>query len=170
MELQELQFEISNPLEQRIFDVFSLFDFNEEKLVNKKDVGTILRFLGCVPPEQDIQEIIRDTEYEKEYGTIHVFHFVRHIQKLIRQQKMKPKSPEILMKAMRTLNPSSGISIPKKLFFEKIKSSDDGEPFSEDELQDMVKLMADPNSKVIKYIEVVKRLKVKILRENFERL
>eukprot|EP01083_Nonionella_stella_P145573 456442_1 len=42
----------------RIQNAFSLFDLSGRNVINKRDIGTVIRYLGYFPSEQDIKQFI----------------------------------------------------------------------------------------------------------------
>lgn len=161
----ENQIKISNPLEQRIFDIFSMFEVNEEKLVYAEDVGEILRFLGCVPTEKDIESIIKETETEKGSRECEVQSFIQVVQKMIKEGKMKPNSPGKLMKAFLTLNPENLEFITKEKLREIFAKT--GESFSEQELELMFASVVDLRTGKIDYLGYLMQLMVRNLLGSF---
>jgi Ca2+-binding EF-hand superfamily protein len=155
----ENQIKISNPLEQRIFDVFSMFEINEEKLVYGEDVGELLRFLGCVPMEKDIEAIIKESETEKGSRECEAQNFVLVVERMIKEGRMKPCSPGKLMKAFITVNPENLEFVTREDLAEIMMKN--GETFSEDELNLMIDSSVDPRSGNIDYLKYVMQLMVR---------
>lgn len=79
--------QISNELEKRISDAFCIFDHLGDKSIDVREVGTVLRFLGCVPTEQEINEIITATEAEDSSGEVHLTKFLPHVTQLLSEHK-----------------------------------------------------------------------------------
>lgn len=79
--------QISNDLEKRISDAFCIFDHHGDKTIDVREVGTVLRFLGCVPTEQEINEIITATEMEDSSGEVHLSKFLPHVCQLLTEHK-----------------------------------------------------------------------------------
>ena len=78
---------INNELEQRISDAFCIFDHHGDKRIDIREVGTVLRFLGCVPTEQEINEVIAATEMEESAGDVHLSKFMPHVAQLLAERK-----------------------------------------------------------------------------------
>lgn len=74
-------------LEKRITDAFLIFDHQGNKTVDVREIGTILRYLHCVPSENEINEIISATELEDSNGTIHLSRFLPHVTQLLAEHK-----------------------------------------------------------------------------------
>lgn len=82
-----LSVQISNELEKRISDAFCIFDHHGDKTIDVREVGTVLRFLGCAPSEQEINEIITATETEDSSGEVHLTKFLPHVSQLLMEHK-----------------------------------------------------------------------------------
>ena len=51
-------------INQRIEEAFDVFDHEQNKTVDVREVGTIVRSLGCYPTEADLQDIIQVVLHE----------------------------------------------------------------------------------------------------------
>lgn len=78
---------INNDLERRIADAFEVFDHAGNKTVDIREVGTILRALGCCPTEAAIQEILVAIEDPAHPGSVHLSKFLPHVAQLITEHK-----------------------------------------------------------------------------------
>jgi hypothetical protein len=98
MSKEEVYFDIpvniSDPLEQRIYDAFTVYDHRYVNMVDAIDVGNILRFLGCVPSEEDVKEIVKETEFSDHPGDVHLSNFMPYVKQLLLQDKLKSAPPE----------------------------------------------------------------------------
>lgn len=74
-------------LDKKITDAFLIFDHQGNKTVDVREIGTILRYLGCVPSENEINEIISMTESEDSNGTVHLNRFLPLISQLLAEHK-----------------------------------------------------------------------------------
>lgn len=74
-------------MEKKIADTFLIFDHNGNKTVDVREIGTILRFLGCVPSEAEINECISATEFEDSNGTVHLAKFLPYVFQLLTEHK-----------------------------------------------------------------------------------
>lgn len=78
---------VNNDLEKRISDAFCVFDHHGDKLIDVREVGTVLRLLGCVPTEQEVNEVISATETEETSGVVHLTKFLPHVSQLLMERK-----------------------------------------------------------------------------------
>lgn len=117
-----------------------------------------MEFAGCVPSENEINEIISATEFEDSNGTVHLAKFLPHVHQLLLERRMEPAAPEKLLKAFQMLDPEAKGFIPRdylgKLMMEE------GEPFSQDELDEMMAIAVDGQTNKIPYELYINQLMV----------
>lgn len=126
---------ITNDLEQRIADAFLLYDFDGSKMIQSTKVSTVLRFLGCVPSEEEIKEFIATSEFEDIPGYVHLTRFISSLNECLLSDKMRPATEEELAIAFKLLDPRSNGYIKSDEFIGKI--IEHGEPLSDKELASM---------------------------------
>lgn len=144
-------------MEKKIAEVFFTFDHSAVNIINQADVGTILRSLGFVPNENEIKVLIAETEFPDHPGNIHISKFIPVIKKMIDEQKMKPSSPEHLLKAFQVLDPEHKGYIEAESFSSLMKAT--GDPMNEDELHNqMIKVAVDSSEKRIYYEDYIAKL------------
>jgi len=80
-------FSVNNDLEKRISDAFCVFDHHGDKFIDVREVGTVLRLLGCVPTEEEVNEVISATESEETSGEVHLTKFLPHVSQLLMERK-----------------------------------------------------------------------------------
>jgi Ca2+-binding EF-hand superfamily protein len=78
---------ITNDLERKIADAFLIFDHHGQKTVDIREIGSILRFLGFVPSESEVSEVIAATEFEDSNGQVHLSKFLPHVYQLMVEHK-----------------------------------------------------------------------------------
>ncbi|XP_011190054.1 dynein regulatory complex protein 8 isoform X1 [Zeugodacus cucurbitae] len=145
----EVAIPINNELEQRISDAFCIFDHHGDKRIDIREVGTVLRFLGCVPTEQEINEVIAATEMEESAGDVHLSKFMPYVAQLLAERKMEPASPEKILAAFQVLDPEQKTYITKE-YMSKVMM-EEGEPFTQEELDEMLAVAIDPITGNIPY-------------------
>ncbi|EAA11234.3 AGAP006174-PA [Anopheles gambiae str. PEST] len=139
----------ANELEKRVADAFLIFDHHGNKTVDVREIGTILRFLGCVPTEADVNEVISATEFEDSNGTVHLSKFLPYVSQLIAEHKMEPAPPEKLLKAFRVLDQEGKGFVDKEYMTKLI--TEEGEPFTVEELEEMMAVAVDMATDKIAY-------------------
>lgn len=153
--------DINNELERRVAEAFLIFDVYANKTVSIEVIGSILRFLGCAPTEKEVKEVIKATEMVGEHvGNVHLAKFLPHVCQMLIEHKMEPASAEELYGAFSLLDPEENGYISKDLFVKVLK--EDGEPMTEPEIEDMLRVAVDPLTGNIPYEYYMNQLMVSI--------
>lgn len=159
---------LSTEIHQKVVEAFEVFDHENNKTVDVREIGTIVRSLGHCPSESQLQEIISDMEDAEQMGYIHIDRFLPvmsrskqyktnkelwQLFRIILQQKFLPASHEDLLAAFRTLDKDNVGHIDKEkltqLFMEE------GEAFNQDEMTELCNAALDPLTKSVHYKEFV---------------
>ncbi|KXJ77661.1 hypothetical protein RP20_CCG006894 [Aedes albopictus] len=150
----------ANELEKRVADAFLIFDHHSNKTIDVREVGTILRFLGCVPTEADVNEVISATEFEDSNGTVHLSKFLPYVSQLIAEHKLEPAPPEKLLKAFRVLDQEGKGFVDREYMTKLI--TEEGEPFTAEELEEMMAVAVDMATDKIPYENYLNQLLVSL--------
>ena len=70
--------------EKKISDAFDIFDHEANKTVDVREIGTIIRSLGCCPSEGELHDMLAEIEEEEPTG-------------YIRYEKFAPMMTHVLM-------------------------------------------------------------------------
>ncbi|XP_076650727.1 dynein regulatory complex protein 8 isoform X1 [Halictus rubicundus] len=135
-------------LEKRLSEAFDVFDTSKIGEIDVRDLGTIIRALGCVITETELQEIQVELE-DVENNSVPLNRFVEYMNKAINERKFKPAEPEDLLKAFQLLDPENRGYIMHDVLEKAIMEI--GEPFSQEEVADMMVIACDPETKKINY-------------------
>ncbi|XP_015171469.1 PREDICTED: EF-hand calcium-binding domain-containing protein 2 [Polistes dominula] len=146
-------------LEKRLCEAFDVFDNARNNEVDVRDLGTIIRALGCVITEAELQEIQVQVE-DVENNCVPLKKFVEYMHKAISERKFKPAEPEDLLKAFQLLDPDNRGFIMKNDLEKTLMEI--GEPFTKDEIDEMMSVACDPATKRIYYEHYINLLIVKI--------
>ncbi|XP_024879287.1 dynein regulatory complex protein 8-like isoform X1 [Temnothorax curvispinosus] len=157
-ETQKLPIEPSL-LERRLCEAFDVFDNARSGEVDVRDLGTIIRALGCVITEAELQEIQVEVE-DVENNCVPLNRFVEYMSKAINERKFKPAEPEELLKAFQLLDPENRGYIMKDDLEKSIMEI--GEPFTKEEVADMMAVACDAETGKINYEHYINLLIVKI--------
>lgn len=101
----DIPFQITTPLEKRMAEVFFAYDHDSVNMINKSDLGSALRSLGCVPTEEDIAKFVEKTEFYDRPGDIHITKFMSCLKMLLLNREMMPSPPEDLLEAFKVFDP-----------------------------------------------------------------
>ncbi|XP_029165171.1 dynein regulatory complex protein 8-like [Nylanderia fulva] len=146
-------------LERRLYEAFDVFDNARSGEVDVRDLGTIIRALGCVITEAELQEIQVEVE-DVENNCVPLNRFVEYMSKAINERKFKPAEPEELLKAFQLLDPENRGYIMRNDLEKSIMEI--GEPFTKEEVADMMAVACDAETGKINYEHYINLLIVKI--------
>jgi len=147
-------------LEKKIVEAFLIFDHHGQKTVDVREIGSILRFLGCVPSEQEVSEVIAETEFEDSNGIVHLAKFLPYVHQLLIERRMEPVPIEKLLEAFQVLDPE-GKGYVTREFMTKIMS-EEGEQFSQEELEELFSCAIEGSGNLIPYEYYLNQLMVDI--------
>ncbi|CAG9856505.1 unnamed protein product [Phyllotreta striolata] len=149
---------LNNDLERRIAEAFDIFDVGNNKMCEARDVPTIMRGLGMCPTEAGVQEVIVAVEHPRIPGSVHLRHFLPVIVQAITEHRFEPAGPEELLEAFKALDVLGKGYLTKEdavMFM-----TQDGEPFSQEEIDEMLELAVDPLSQTVPYEYYINQLLV----------
>lgn len=155
MTFLDIPIKIKNNLEQRMFDIFSLYDFIGNSMVDNKCIPKILRFLGCAPTEAELMEFIKECEFLDIQGSVHVMQFMKVLNDWLLLDKMKPSPLEILEGAFKILDPDDKGFITYNEYIEFLKK---GEHIENDELNVLIGISVDRLHKACYYESYIYKL------------
>ncbi|XP_063980680.1 dynein regulatory complex protein 8-like isoform X2 [Diachasmimorpha longicaudata] len=135
-------------LEKRISDAFDVFDNARSHEVDVRELGTIIRSLGCVMSEAELQEIQVQVE-DVENNCVTQERFVEYMSKAICERKFKPADPEDLLRAFQFLDPENNGYIMRADMEKAMMEI--GEPFTKEEIDEMMSVACDPTTNKINY-------------------
>ncbi|CAB3359988.1 Hypothetical predicted protein [Cloeon dipterum] len=96
--------EASN-LEKKINDAFKLFDHTGSDAVDVREIGTIIRSLGCCPSESELQEILVQVEDQEMTGSVKLNRFLPVMAEILQENRLQGAEPELLLAALKTFDP-----------------------------------------------------------------
>lgn len=140
-------------LHKRIKEAFEVFDHDVNNTVDVREVGTIIRSLGCSPTEGELHDFIAEIEEEEPTGYIRFEKFLPVMTKTLLERKYRPISEDTLLRAFEVLDTAKRGFLTKD---ELIKyMTEEGEPFSQEEMEEMLSAAIDPESNSLNYREYV---------------
>jgi Ca2+-binding EF-hand superfamily protein len=115
--------------------------------------------VGCCPSEAEIQEILVAAEDEETSGSVKLDRFLSTVSHIIQEKRLQPASPEKLLKAFLTLDHDRKGYLTKE-FLSKIMM-EEGEPFTQEELDEMMAAAIDGETGNIPYEYYINQLMVR---------
>ncbi|RKO90810.1 hypothetical protein BDK51DRAFT_12014, partial [Blyttiomyces helicus] len=128
---------------------FDIFDQAQTKTCDVREVGTIIRYLGIYPSEEQLRAWIKEMEEEEPAGYVTLDRFSRVAIKLLTSNVIVRDDEERLFRAFLTLDTDKkGYLTPEEL---RAYMTTEGEPFSPEEIEEMLVACTDPNEGKIYY-------------------
>ncbi|XP_059731514.1 dynein regulatory complex protein 8 isoform X1 [Bos taurus] len=138
---------------KKIKEAFEVFDHESNNTVDVREVGTIIRSLGCCPSEGELHDLIAEVEEEEPTGYIRFEKFLPVMTEVLLERRYRPIPEDILLRAFEVLDPAKRGFLSKD---ELIKyMTEEGEPFSQEEMEEMLSAAIDPESNSIHYKDYI---------------
>ena len=80
------------------------FDTQENKQVDVRELGTVIRSLGLCPTEAEVNEIIAETEDETATGYVRLDRLLPVMTKVLLEKKFRSQPEPVLLQAFETLD------------------------------------------------------------------
>ncbi|XP_027030394.1 dynein regulatory complex protein 8 [Tachysurus fulvidraco] len=140
-------------LQRRISSVFDVFDHESNHTVDIREIGTIIRSLGCFPTEAELHDIIAEIEEEEATGFIQFEKFLPVMTKILMDNKFRPIPEDLLLQAFEVLDQQKNGHLEPEELTKYL--TQEGEPFSHEEMEEMLSAALDPDKQVVFYREFV---------------
>lgn len=154
----DIPIKIRHELDQRIADAFSMYDFVGNAMVANTDLPNILRFLGCVPCNEDVAEIVRACEFTDIKGAVHLSRFLVVLVEMLEQDRMRPAKIEELQEAFKLLDPRGKMYLTEEELTEALITSDEIEAFTDEEKVEMQRTTVERPSDLCFYEKFIYKL------------
>ncbi|XP_012695433.1 dynein regulatory complex protein 8 [Clupea harengus] len=149
---------ILSVVHKKIGDAFDVFDHEFNKTVDVREIGTIIRSLGCFPSEAELHDIIAEVEEEEPMGYIRFEKFLPAMTMVLMERKFGPIPEDLLLQAFEVLDQQKkGHLDPEEL---TKYMTQEGEPFTQEEMEEMLSAALDPDKNVIFYKDFVSAMAV----------
>uniref|UniRef100_F6ZHW5 EF-hand calcium binding domain 2 n=1 Tax=Equus caballus TaxID=9796 RepID=F6ZHW5_HORSE len=128
-------------------------DGGRQRKGRHREIGTIIRSLGCCPSEGELHDLIAEVEEEEPTGYIRYEKFLPVMTQVLLERRYRPIPEDILLRAFEVLDPAKRGFLSKE---ELIKyMTEEGEPFSQEEMEEMLSAAIDPESNSIHYKDYI---------------
>jgi calmodulin len=99
----------SNLAERRkIRLAFELFDRDRKRTVPKEEVGTIMRYLGAYPSEEELlNDILPNLSDDEETAVVKLEQFETFMLRVMMDRMYEPDSEEMILQAFKALDPEN---------------------------------------------------------------
>ncbi|KAK3928757.1 Dynein regulatory complex protein 8 [Frankliniella fusca] len=112
---------------------------------------------GCCPTEAQLQEVLMEVE-DPDTGSVSLDKFLPYMVNVITEYQMQPASAEALLKAFQVMDPERKGFVSKEVLMRNMLEL--GEPFSQDELDEMLTVAVDPETGNVPYEYYINQIMV----------
>ncbi|TRZ18094.1 hypothetical protein HGM15179_009002 [Zosterops borbonicus] len=145
-------------IKKKATEAFEVFDRESNQTVDVREIGCIIRSLGCFPSEAEIQELIEKMEVEEAGGFVHLEKFLPVVTKVLLDRRFRPIPEDVILHAFQALDENKCGYITKEDLVKYL--TEEGEPFNQEEMEDMLAIALEPESDTFHYREYRKKLVV----------
>ncbi|XP_036309473.1 dynein regulatory complex protein 8 isoform X1 [Pipistrellus kuhlii] len=140
-------------MQRKIKEAFEVFDHELNNTVDVREIGTIIRSLGCCPNEGELHDLLAEVEEEEPTGYIRFEKFLPVMTNILLERRYRPIPEEVLLRAFEVLDPTKRGYLSKE---ELVKyMTEEGEPFSQEEMEEMLSAAIGPESNFIHYRDYI---------------
>ncbi|XP_014446590.1 dynein regulatory complex protein 8 [Tupaia chinensis] len=93
-------------LHKKIREAFEVFDHESNNTVDVREIGTIIRSLGCCPSEGELHDLIAEVEEEEPTGYIRFEKFLPVMTEVLQEKRYRPIPEDVLLRAFEVLDPA----------------------------------------------------------------
>ncbi|GAA6220097.1 EF-hand calcium-binding domain-containing protein 2 [Lates japonicus] len=148
---------IVSDVHKKIRAAFEAFDFESNNTVDAREIGTIVYSLGCFPFQKDLHDFISQVE-ENHSGYVHLDKFLPAMTKVLMEHKFPPIPEDLLLQAFEVLDKEKkGYLQPEEL---TKYMTQEGEPFTQEEMDEMLTALADHEKNHIYYKDLISQLTI----------
>ncbi|KAM6139429.1 dynein regulatory complex protein 8 [Phoenicopterus ruber ruber] len=140
-------------IEKKIIEAFEVFDHECNKTVDVREIGSIVRSLGCFPTEAELHELLAKVEEEEPTGYIHLEKFLPVMTKVLLDRSYRPIPEDVLLHAFEALDENKCGYITKEKLVKYL--TEEGEPFTQEEMEDMLSTALDPETNTVRYRDYI---------------
>ncbi|EFX86400.1 hypothetical protein DAPPUDRAFT_35746, partial [Daphnia pulex] len=126
---------IECPFTKLATEAFLVFDALNNESVDVREVGTIIRSLGCCPSESELQHLVTAMEGEGTTQFVTLQKFAPTVSGILQQKRFQSATEDLILRAFQTLDSERKGYLTKKELESSLTGS--GEPFSADEMEEM---------------------------------
>ncbi|XP_042557180.1 dynein regulatory complex protein 8 [Dipodomys spectabilis] len=138
---------------KKIKEAFEVFDHELNNMVDVREIGTIIRSLGCCPSEGELQDLIAEVEEEEPTGYIRFEKFLPVMTKVLLERRYRPVPEDVLLRAFEALDTAKRGFLTREELIKHM--TEEGEPFSQEEMEEMLSAAIDPDSNSMNYKDYI---------------
>ncbi|KAM6355879.1 dynein regulatory complex protein 8 [Podargus strigoides] len=143
-------------IQKKIIDAFEVFDHECEKTVDVREIGSIVRSLGCFLTEAELNELIAKVEEQQPTGYVHLEKFLPVMTKKLLNRSYPPIPEDVLLHAFEVLDENKCGYITEEDLVSHL--TEEGEPFTQEEIRDMLSVALYPETNTVHYRDYIPTL------------
>uniref|UniRef100_K7FCT8 EF-hand calcium binding domain 2 n=1 Tax=Pelodiscus sinensis TaxID=13735 RepID=K7FCT8_PELSI len=129
------------------------FRFTDNNVFFFREIGTIIRSLGCCPSESELHDLLAEVEEEEPTGYIRLEKFLPMMTKVLMERRYRPIPEDVLLRAFEVLDVNKCGHLTKE---ELVKyMTEEGEPFTQEEMEEMLSAAVDPETNTVRYKDYI---------------
>ncbi|XP_052529383.1 dynein regulatory complex protein 8 isoform X1 [Tympanuchus pallidicinctus] len=140
-------------IERKITEAFEAFDHEGSETVDVREIGSIVRSLGCFPTEAELHELLAKVEEEPPTGYVHLEKFLPVMTKVLLDRSYRPIPEDVLLHAFEALDENKSGYVTKEDLVKHM--TEEGEPFTEEEMEEMLSSALDPETNAVHYRDYI---------------
>uniref|UniRef100_A0A8C8R867 EF-hand calcium binding domain 2 n=1 Tax=Pelusios castaneus TaxID=367368 RepID=A0A8C8R867_9SAUR len=140
---------------KKITDAFEVFDHECNKTVDVREIGTIIRSLGCCPSEGELHDMLAEVSSLPFVIFSSILKFTKALifSLLCRRPEYRPIPEDVLLRAFEVLDVNKCGHLTKE---ELVKyMTEEGEPFTQEEMEEMLSAAVDPETNTVRYKDYI---------------
>eukprot|EP00045_Choanoeca_perplexa_P002696 m.26021 g.26021 ORF g.26021 m.26021 type:complete len:202 (+) comp11653_c0_seq1:98-703(+) len=134
-----------------IASAFQIFDHEHNNTIDVRELGTVIRSLGCCPSDAELREIILECQEEEPTGFIAYERFEPVISRILEQSLYQSASLEELRQAFIVLGGNEDGTMDSATLTTIL--TEEGEGLDDDEIDEMLTAAVDPDTKQVYFEE-----------------
>lgn len=139
---------------KKIKAAFGLFDRDNKNVVVKEEIGTIMRYLGAYPTEEElVTDILPQIQDDEETQFVKYDRFEPFMVRVLVEKSYEPDSEEVILQAFKVLDPDNQGYIDEDTIVDLLTENEWA--FREKEVEDFLRVAKDLDTGYIHFEDYV---------------
>lgn len=129
---------------KRLSEAFNVFDQESNNTIPSTELGTVVRSLGLVPTEGELQDILSEMSDDSNPEFIHLERFLSVMNVVLKDRRYLGEPESKILRAFQVLDSENKGYLTEDEFRNYLCK--EGEPFNDEEFQDFMTIALDDES------------------------